>query len=77
MTLHFSCVPVEDMEIRSATSDGLSFVISHESRGGPGFQGPPGFVANWRQLARQSGWAAHPSKRSLRRSEPAEPCLYT
>jgi hypothetical protein len=50
MTLHFSRVPVEDMEIWSATSDGLSFVISHESRGGPGFQGPPGFVATWRQL---------------------------
>lgn len=52
MTLHFSRVvnPVEDMEIWSATSDGFSFVISHESRGGPGFYGRLGFVASWRQL---------------------------
>lgn len=50
MTLHFSRVPVEDMKIWSATGDGLSFVISHQSRGSPGFQGPPGFVVSWRQL---------------------------
>jgi hypothetical protein len=48
MTLHFSRVvsPLEDMEIWSATSDGFSFVISHESRSGPGFHGRPGFVAS-------------------------------
>ena len=52
MTLHFSRVVglVEDMEIWSATSGGLSFVISHESRSGSGFHGRPGFVASWRQL---------------------------
>jgi hypothetical protein len=29
--------------------NGFSFVISYESRGGPGFHGRPGFVASWRQ----------------------------
>jgi hypothetical protein len=43
--------PVKDMEIWSASSDGFSFVISCESRSGPGFHGPPGFVASWRSLS--------------------------
>ena len=33
--------PVEDMEIWNASSDGFSFVISYESRGGRGLHGPP------------------------------------
>jgi hypothetical protein len=42
--------PVEDMEIWSASSDGFSFVISYESRSGPGLHGHPGFVASWRPI---------------------------
>jgi hypothetical protein len=42
--------PVEDMEIWNASSDGFSFVISYESRSGPGFHGPPGYVASWRPI---------------------------
>ena len=43
--------PVEDMEIWSATRNGLSFVISHESPTGPGFRGHSGgYVASWRRL---------------------------
>jgi len=38
---------VEDIQIWNATSYGFSFVISYESRGGPGLQGNPGFVASW------------------------------
>jgi hypothetical protein len=38
------------MEIWSAACDGVSFVISHESRTGPGLHGPPGFMASWRPL---------------------------
>jgi hypothetical protein len=42
--------PVEDMEIWNASSDGFSFVISYESRSGPGFHGHTGFVASWRPI---------------------------
>jgi hypothetical protein len=39
-----------DMGIWNASSDGFSFVISYESRSGPGFHGPPGYVASWRPI---------------------------
>jgi hypothetical protein len=39
---------VEDMEIWSATSEGYSFVISHESPAGPGFHGRAGYMVSWR-----------------------------
>ena len=45
--------PVEDLEIWSASSDGFSFVISYESRSGPGFHGRTGFVASWRPIHHQ------------------------
>ena len=41
---------VEDLEIWSASSDGFSFVISYESRSGPGFHGRTGYVASWRPI---------------------------
>ena len=44
--------PIEDIQIWNASSDGFSFVISYESRGGPGLQGNPGFVASWRPIYR-------------------------
>ena len=43
-------LPVEDIQIWNASSDGFSFVISYESRSGSGLQGKPGFVASWRPL---------------------------
>jgi hypothetical protein len=46
---------VEDMEIWSATGDGFSFVISHETRTGPGLHGRPGFIASWRPLHQNTG----------------------
>jgi hypothetical protein len=46
---------VDDMEIWSASSGGFSFVITYESRAGPGFHGRPGYVASWRRLYRGSG----------------------
>jgi hypothetical protein len=46
---------VDDMEIWSATSDGLSFVISLGSPTGPGFHGRPGYVASWRALYESKG----------------------
>jgi len=54
MALQFSRVvsPVEDMEIWNATSNGFSFVISYESRSGPGFHGRAGFMASWRPIHR-------------------------
>ena len=42
--------PVEEIQIWNATSYGFSFVISYQSRGGPGLQGNPGFVASWRPV---------------------------
>jgi hypothetical protein len=57
MAMQFTRIvsPVEDMEIWNASSDGFSFVISYESRGGAGFHGPPGYVASWRSLSRNMG----------------------
>ena len=43
-------VPVEDIQMWNASSNGFSFVISYESPSGPGLQGKPGFVASWRPL---------------------------
>ena len=41
---------VEQMEIWHANRNGFSFVISYESRSGPGLQGRTGFVASWRPI---------------------------
>jgi hypothetical protein len=40
--------PIKDIQIWSASSSGFSFVISYESRSGPGLHGSPGFVVSWR-----------------------------
>ena len=42
--------PVEEIQIWNTSSNGFSFVISYESRSGPGLQGKPGFVASWRPI---------------------------
>jgi len=42
--------PVEEIQTWNATSYGFSFVISYQSRSGPGLQGNPGFVASWRPV---------------------------
>ena len=42
--------PVEDIQIWNAISNGFSFVISYESRSGPGLQGNTGFLASWRPI---------------------------
>ena len=57
MAMQFTRVvnPVADMEIWNASSDGFSFVISYESRSGPGFHGPPGYVASWCSLSQNTG----------------------
>jgi hypothetical protein len=57
MALKFNRVisPIEDMEIWSASSNDFSFVISYESRTGPGFHGRTGFVASWRSLTKNTG----------------------
>jgi hypothetical protein len=43
------------MEIWNASSNGFSFVISYESRSGPGFHGDTGFVASWRPIHQNRG----------------------
>jgi hypothetical protein len=49
MALHFSRT-IDELEIWSAIERGYSFVISNESRSGPGLHGQPGFVASWRPI---------------------------
>ncbi len=46
---------VEHMDLWSASSDGFSFVITHESPTGPGFRGRAGFVASWRRAIGSGG----------------------
>ena len=46
--------PVEEIQTWNATSYGFSFVISYQSRSGPGLQGNPGFVASWRPVYQNS-----------------------
>jgi len=41
---------VAHMDLWSASSDGFSFVISHESPAGTGFHGRTGYLASWRGL---------------------------
>jgi hypothetical protein len=43
-------ISVEDIQLWNASSNGVSFVISYESRGGPGLQGDTGFAASWRPI---------------------------
>ncbi|UVO30735.1 hypothetical protein [Bradyrhizobium arachidis] len=51
MALRFSRVDTPaNLEIWSASDSGFSFVISNESRSGPGLHGQPGFVASWRLI---------------------------
>jgi hypothetical protein len=45
---------VDDMEVWNASGNGFSFVISHESRNGPGFRGRTGFMASWRPIHQNS-----------------------
>jgi hypothetical protein len=49
--LRFSRVvtPVENMQIWHATVSDYSFVISYESRDGPGLHGRPGYMASCRR----------------------------
>jgi len=44
----------EKMEAWNASGNGFSFVISHESRDGPGFRGRTGFMASWRPIHQNS-----------------------
>jgi hypothetical protein len=39
--------PVKDLQIWNASSSGYSFVISFESRSGPGLRGRTGYLASW------------------------------
>jgi hypothetical protein len=39
-----------NIQIWNASNNGFSFVISYESRSGPGLRGKPGFVASWRPI---------------------------
>jgi hypothetical protein len=41
---------IEEMEIWNASSNAFSFVISYESRSGPGFHGRTGFAVSWRPV---------------------------
>jgi hypothetical protein len=69
---------VEEMEIWNASGDGFSFVISYESRSGPGFHGRTGFVApDLSEQMRPWPSGARPLERSPRPRKPARPCSTT
>lgn len=42
--------PIEEMEVWNASSSAASFVISYESRSGPGFHGGNGYAVSWRPI---------------------------
>jgi len=42
--------PIEEMEVWNASSSAASFVISYESRSGPGFHGDTGYAVSWRPI---------------------------
>ena len=46
---------VENMEVWSASSADVSFVITFASPSGPGFHGRRGFLASWRTLHSRAG----------------------
>lgn len=46
---------VEDMDVWSASSADVSFVITFASPSGPGFHGRRGFLASWRSLRSRTG----------------------
>ena len=52
MALHFNRIApaTEELEIWIASERGFSFVISNESRSGPGLHGQRGLVASWRAI---------------------------
>jgi len=46
---------VENMDVWSASSANISFVITFASPTGAGFRGRPGFLASWRALYSSTG----------------------
>ena len=46
---------VENLDLWSASSADISFVITFASPAGPGFHGRPGFLASWRPLRSSKG----------------------
>jgi hypothetical protein len=54
MSLQFR-QPVENMDVWSASSGDISFVITFASPTGPGFHGRRGFFASWRPLYSRTG----------------------
>src|SRR4029078_6578284 len=54
MSLHFHR-PLRNMDVWSASSADISFVISFASPNGEGFRGKHGFLASWRPLYSGTG----------------------
>jgi len=50
MKFNHVATPVKELQIWNASSGGFSFVISYETRNGPGLHGRPGFVLSWRPV---------------------------
>ena len=46
---------IENLDLWSASSADISFVITFASPGGPGFHGRCGFLASWRSLHLSKG----------------------
>ena len=52
MVMEFTRIggPIEEMKVWNASSHAASFVISFESRSGPGFHGQTGYAVSWRPI---------------------------
>jgi CHAD domain-containing protein len=65
---------IEEMEVWKASSNAASFVISFESRTGPGFQGETGFAVSWRPIDQSRSATSVPGSPFETLAEAKEAC---
>jgi hypothetical protein len=66
--------PIEEMEVWKASSNAASFVISFESRSGPGFQGETGYAVSWRPIDQSRSATSVPGSPFETLAEAKEAC---
>jgi hypothetical protein len=62
------------MEVWKASSNAASFVISFESRSGPGFQGETGYAVSWRPIDQSRSATSVPGSPFETLAEAKEAC---
>jgi hypothetical protein len=66
--------PIEEMEAWNASSNAASFVISYESRSGPGFHGDTGYAVSWRPIDQSRSATSVPGSPFETLAEAKEAC---